>query len=72
MAKYYCVRRGFGSEGHGKAILEWAGEAANVDEAEERLLEALQDQFGGLANGKLSDCGIACSFRRAAELCGAI
>jgi len=71
MGYYYCVRRGFGHEGHGAAILEWEGEAINADAAEAELLAVLQEQFGGLAHGKLNDCGIAPTLERAAELCGA-
>lgn len=71
MAYYYCVRRGFGSEGHGAAIVEWEGNAASADEAESHLLAELERQFGGLAYGKLNDCGIAPTLARAAKLCGA-
>ena len=70
MTTYYCVRRGFGSEGHGQPILEWSGEAESADDAQTRLLDVLEEQFGGLARGKLSDCGIARSEKRAAELAG--
>lgn len=71
METYYAVRRGFGREGHGKAIVEWCGEAASADDAERELYAVLQQQFGGLADGKIGDCGIAGSIERAAELCGA-
>ena len=71
MPYFYCVRRGFGTEGHGAAILELEGEFANADAAEDRLRTVLEDQFGGLAESKLADCGIAPTLARAAELCGA-
>ena len=69
---YYAVRRGFGHEGHGKAIHYGPYKAANVDEAEAMLLQDLTDEFGGLAEGKLRDCGISGkSIVNAAWMCGA-
>lgn len=69
---YYAVRRGFGHEGHGKAIHYGPYKAVNVDAAETMLLQDLTDEFGGLAEAKLTDCGISGkSIVNAARMCGA-
>lgn len=70
MTKFFCVRRGFGNEGHGQPILEVEGEFESAEAAERELLRVLEERFGRLASGKLGDCGIAKSFEKAAELAG--
>lgn len=49
----YAVRLGFGTEGHGDAILVACGRTQK--ECEENAKRKLQDQFGGLWAGKYKD-----------------
>lgn len=70
---YFVVRRGFGSEGHGEAIEYGPYKAASADDAETMLLNDLRNEFGGLAESKLNDCGISGkSLKNAKKLCGAV